>query len=106
MSFITTHLIEKIHEQVEEKIKYFSYLNCTDNFFWFDDEVITSDGKIIDRIKRYHPYIKDHAVSSSWYLMKGIDLKEIYFKIRDNKFYIKMYNGNTEYKIRVEDNNV
>ena len=98
MNFIKRHLIEKINEQIKQKQAILKH----EHFYYFD-EPIKDNKKIIDRINRWYPFVKNEVLPSTWYSMNGIALQELYFKIKNNDFYIyKKIDDGKSYKTRIK----
>ncbi len=97
MNFIKSHLIKKI----EEQIKYKQSVLKHDHFYWFDSPI--KDGNmIINRFDRYHPYVKNEILPMTWFNLSGSALKEFYFKLKNNEFFIYKKIDNTNYKARIK----
>ena len=98
MNFITRHLIEKINEQIKQKQAILKH----DHFYYFD-EPIKNKKRVIDRVNRWNPYVKNEVLPSTWYSMEGTALHELYSKLKNNKFYIyKNLNGKS-HKMRIKN---
>lgn len=99
-TFIERHLIDKINDQLKQKQAILKH----DHFYYFD-EPVRNKKKLIDRLNRYNPYFKEEILPSSWYSLDGSTLREIYFKLKNNEFYIykKMKDGKS-YKTRIKKN--
>lgn len=102
MTFIERHLINKISDQIKEKQAVLKHQH-----FYFFDKPVKNKNKLIDRIDRVSPYCKDEILPSSWYWLDGSSLMEIFFKLKNNEFYIykKLEDGKT-YKTRVKKNEI
>ena len=100
ITFIERHLIERINEQLKQKQAVLKH----EHFYWFD-EPIKDKRRVIDRVNRYNPYIKDQILPASWYSFDGSTLREIYFKLKSNDFYIyKKLGDGKSYKTRIKKN--
>jgi len=98
MTFIERHLIQKINDQIKQKQSVLKH----EHFYWFD-EPIKHNKKVIDRINRWNPYYKDEILPSSWYSFSGSVLREIFFKLKNNDFYIyKKLDDGKSYKTRIK----
>ena len=99
ITFIDRHLIDKINEQLVQKQATLKH----DHFYYFD-EPVTDKRRIIDRVNRYNPYIKDQILPASWYSFEGSTLREIYMKLKYNKFYVyKKLKDGKSYKTRIKN---
>jgi hypothetical protein len=99
MNFITRHLIEKINEQIKHKQAVLKH----DHFYYFD-EPIKDKKKIIDRVNRWNPFVKNEVLPSTWYAMDGTALHELYLKLKNNEFYIyKQLEDGKSYKTRIKN---
>lgn len=97
MNFITRHLIEKINEQIKQKQAILKH----DHFYYFDEPI--KDGKrIINRVNRWNPFVKDEVLPSTWYAMNGTSLHELYFKLKNNEFYIYKDLDGKSHKMRIK----
>jgi len=102
MTFIERHLIVKINEQLKQKQAILKH----DHFYYFDSPI--KDGKkhkrVIDRVNRYNPYIKNEILPISWYALDGSSLRELYMKLKYNQFYIyKKLDDGKSYKTRIKN---
>jgi hypothetical protein len=105
MNFITKHLIKKIETEIREK---FSILKV-ENFCYFDEPVIfknkynkDSAKKTINRVNKFNPYVTEEIMPSSWYLMSGDTLIEIYDRVKNNDFYAYRKIDGRDHKIRIK----
>jgi len=97
MNFITSHLIEKINEQIKQKQATLKH----DHFYYFD-EPIKDKKKVIDRVNRWNPFVKNEILPSTWYAMDGKALHELYFKLKNNEFYIYKNLDGKSHKMRIK----
>jgi hypothetical protein len=98
MTFIERHLVSKIYEQLKKKQAILKH----DHFFWFD-KPINHKKKIIDRVNIWNVYHKNEILPSTFYSLDGKSLREIYFKLKNNDFYIyKKLDDNKSYKMRIK----
>lgn len=97
MNFLNKHLIEKIYEQIVEKQ---SVLKHT-HFFYFDEPVDTSRGKL-DRVNRWNPFIKDEVLPHTFYAMNGNQLLDVYKRLKQNDFYIYKSIDGKSHKLRIK----
>jgi hypothetical protein len=102
MNFITRHLIDKIGEQLRLKQATLKH----DHFYYFDEPI--KDGKnhkrIIDRVNRSYPFVKEEILPITWYALDGTSLMEVYLKLKHNKFYVyKKLEDGKSYKTRIKN---
>jgi hypothetical protein len=97
MNFITKHLIGKINEQIKQKQATLKH----DHFYYFD-EPVKDRKRVIDRINRWNPYVKNEVLPSTWYAMDGTALHELYSKLKKNQFYIYKKLDGKSHKIRIK----
>ena len=98
MNFITRHLIEKINEQIRQKQATLKH----DHFYYFD-EPIKDKKRVIDRVNRWNPFVKNEVLPSSWYSLEGGSLMDAYKKLKNNDFYIyKNLDDGKSYKTRIK----
>jgi hypothetical protein len=99
MNFITKHLIDKIGEQLRLKQATLKH----ENFYYFDEPI--KDGKrVIDRVNRSYPFIKEEILPITWYALNGTSLMEVYMKLKHNKFYVyKKLEDGKSYKTRIKN---
>ena len=98
MNFITRHLVDKINEQIKQKQAILKH----DHFYYFD-EPIKDKKRAIDRVNRWNPYVKNEILPISWYAMDGTSLKDLYFNLKYNNFYIyKKLDDGKSYKTRIK----
>lgn len=98
MTFLEKHLIKQINEQLKYKESVLKH----NHFYWFD-EPVKSKKKVIDRVNRWNLYFKDEVLPGSWYSLDGSVLREIYFKLKFNDFYIyKKLEDGKSYKTRIK----
>lgn len=107
MDFVRLHIIRKIKEELNHKLKVLDY----DGFFYFDTP-ITDGKKMINRI--YSPssyslqeiniYHKEEILPVSISKTSGLTLLDIYSEIKENRVYIyKMIKGKS-HKMRIKNN--
>jgi hypothetical protein len=99
MNFITRHLIDKIGEQLILKQATLKH----EHFYYFDEPI--KDGKrIIDRVNRSYPFVKEEILPITWYALDGTSLMEVYLKLKHNKFYVyKKLEDGKSYKTRIKN---
>jgi hypothetical protein len=97
MNFITSHLIEKINEQIKQKQATLKH----DHFYYFD-EPIKDKKRVIDRVNRWNPFVKNEVLPSTWYDMDGTALHELYSKLKNNEFYIYKNLDGKSHKMRIK----
>lgn len=99
MNFITRHLIDKIGEQLRLKQATLKH----EHFYYFDEPI--KDGKrIIDRVNRSYPFVKEEILPITWYALDGSSLREIYMKLKYNQFYTyKKLEDGKSYKTRIKN---
>jgi hypothetical protein len=102
MNFITKHLIEKIGEQIRQKQSILKH----NHFYYFDEPI--KDGKkhkrVIDRVDRSYPYVKNEILPITWYALDASSLRELYMKLKYNQFYIyKKLEDGKSYKTRIKN---
>ena len=80
ISFITTHLLNKISE---ETIKLMNETGST-GFIFFDSPIW--DGKnLIDRVDKLSPFNYDRILPISWYRLDGLTILKIYKKLKNRE---------------------
>lgn len=100
-TFIEKHLRRKIEELIKEKQAILKH----DSFYWFNEPIVYNK-KLINRVNRFNPYLKEEILPISWYSCNGRVLKEIFFKLKNNEFYIlKTSNNGRNYKTRIKNDN-
>ena len=97
MNFITSHLIKKIDEQIKQKQATLKH----DHFYYFD-EPIKDKKKVIDRVNRWNPFVKNEVLPYTWYAMDGTALHELYSKLKNNEFYIYKNLDGKSHKMRIK----
>ena len=86
--FIRKHLITSTKQMITQKQDSINF----NGFFHFDG--VKSRNAIINRVNRENPFMKEEILSSSWHLLEGSALIDIYNKIKNNEFYFyKTVNG-------------
>lgn len=95
MNFIKAHLVSRI------KIMYKKSENLGDShFLYFDEPIAVGDGRKVNRLNQWYPFCEEELVHSGWHDLSGDILRQIYFRMREGKFYgYKMIEGK-KYKLR------
>lgn len=97
MSFIKTHLIKKIQEQIEDKQNSVNFVG----FFYFD-KFVKSKTWDINRVNKGNAYPYEKVYPLSFWSLEGKSLIDIYQKLKNNNFYFyKKINGK-DHKIRLK----
>lgn len=100
-TFIERHLIDKINDQLKQKQAILKH----DHFYYFN-EPVKNNKKLINRLNRFNPFYKEEILPASWYSLDGSTLREIYFKLKNNEFYIyKKLEDGRSYKTRIKNEN-
>ena len=99
MNFLSVHLVHKIEETVKKKQSVLKH----EGFYYFDEPI--KDGKkVINRINRWCPYIKEQVLPASWYSLSGKTLAQIFKKLKNNEFYIYKEIDGKDCKVRLKKN--
>lgn len=95
MNFIKAHLISRI------KIMYKKNESlCDSRFLYFDNPIPLKNGKKINRVNAWYPFVEEELVNSGWHDLPADVIKEIYFNMKYGKFYgYKIIDGK-KYKLR------
>lgn len=98
-NFITEQVIRLIENEIEDKRK----LTSITNFYYFNDPIF--DGKrVIDRVSRFNPFVKEEIVPIGWYGLSGNALVQIYDKLKNNDFFFYKLIEGRSYKARLKKN--
>ena len=98
MNFIKAHLvgnIKRFFKEFDDTMK----IEGGSKFIYFDQPIKTKK-RIINRINSWFPFAEDEVVNSGWHELTGLEIKEIYDKLKSNKIYIIKNIDKKFYKIR------
>lgn len=99
MSFIKSHLVKIIQNQIEEKQNSVNFVG----FFYFDKN-IKSKTWDINRVNKANAFPYERVYPLTFWSLDGKSLVEIYQRLKNNDFYFyKKINGK-DHKIRLKRN--
>lgn len=99
MNFIAIHLVSKIEKTLKQKEGVLKH----DGFYYFNEPI--KDGtRVVNRVNRWAPYIKEQVLPASWYSLKGSILVQIFKRMKDNEFYIYKEIDGKDCKVRLKKN--
>lgn len=98
VNFISLHLVKKIEKLISDK-----QLSLKHEGFYYFDQPISDGRRIINRVNKFAPYIKEEILPVSWYSLKGDTLMRIFFLIKNNQFYIYKKIKGKDYKVRLKN---
>jgi len=95
MNFIKTHLISKIKELYKSNENL-----CDSDFLFFDEPIKIGMGRKINRINQWYPFCSEEIVYTGWNELPGRAFMEIYFRMKEGKFYGRKIIEGKRYKLR------
>lgn len=98
-NFITKHLVKKIQNEIDDKMK----VTKACNFYYFN-EPIKDGNRLINRVSRFNAFEKEAIIGIGWHGLSGQSLIEIYDKVKNNDFFFYKLVDGRSYKARLKKN--
>lgn len=117
--FISRHLVKKIEEEIDSKSKRLGIVNNVVETPFYLDELVKNYSSLrgvsttlnINRVRLYKYqssyrsaqfFYENGTTPYSFHMLKGAQLKDIFFKLRDNKFFIYKKIEGKNLKVRLK----
>jgi len=103
--FIKEHIVSKTKELVKDKRK---ILGTKTLWFWFDKKIKPNTNKsrmwvkTLNRINEHNVYQENSLLPVSWINIEGKVLLDVFFAIKENRFYTYKIIDNKSHKIRIK----
>jgi hypothetical protein len=100
ITFISRHLVNKIEDQIKEKINILKH----DGFLYFD-HIIEDPKKRINRVNRHNVFAQEQVLPVGWHYLSPLTLVKIYNNLKNNNFFIYKEIKGKSHKMRIKKRN-